>query len=304
MYLKSDPRSALASKVAAATPQPTEFSGAEYAKFYETAPQDDDANGRTWYARGQNYIIAYSETKPGARFTRDAQPDEYVLLLPDPAVAADISADADSRHVAGYSIVFVPPGRSSVVLPEGGRVIRMFTTKSADLAAKCSNAASFAATHPNIPPYEAWPGPRHAGRIHAYSLDVKAEDGRFGRIFRCSTFMVNYLEPRKGPRDVTKLSPHHHDDFEQCSLALEGAYIHDIRWPWIPDMTKWRADDHEYCAAPSIAVIPPPAIHTSRAVGEGTNQLVDIFCPPRMDFSSKPGWVVNADDYPMPAGES
>lgn len=301
MYVKSDPRSTLsASSATVKAPPPTAFAGADYAKFYELAPQEDDGNGRTWYARGQNFVIAYSEAKPGARFARAQQPDEYVILLPDAASGATISAGADMRTVAGYSVAFVPPGRSEVTVPDGGRVIRMFTVKSADLAAKCVNAASYATPHPNIPPFEPWPAAREAGRIHAYSLDVKSQDGRFGRIFRCSTFMVNYLEPRQGLRDVTKLSPHHHDDFEQCSLALEGAYIHDIRWPWIPDMNQWREDDHEYCAAPSIAVIPPPSIHTSRSVGPGVNQLVDIFCPPRMDFSAKPGWVLNADDYPMP----
>jgi hypothetical protein len=298
MYPTSDPRAALAPAAPAKAPAPTDFAGAEYAKFYESPPQEDDANGRTWYARGQNFVIAYSEAKPGARFDRADQPDEYVVLLPD--AAAEISAGADRKTVAGYSVAFVPPGRSGVVVPNGGCIIRMFTTRSADMAAKCVNAASYATPHPNIPPFTPWPAPRVPNRIHAYSLDVKAQEGRFGRIFRGSTFMVNWLEPRHGERDVTKLSPHHHDDFEQCSLALEGAYIHDIRWPWIPDMTKWRADDHEYCAAPSVAVIPPPAIHTSRSVGTGVNQLVDIFCPPRMDFASKPGWVVNADDYPMP----
>ncbi len=302
MYDRSDPRAALAAKATAAPVTPGFFAAPEYGRFYEQPPAETGAAGKSWYIRGQNFVLGYSEATPGGTFSRANQADEYVLIFPDRETRATVSAGGETREVEGFSVVMVPPSQSSVTLTNGGRFIRLVTTRAADLVALCPNAASYATPRANIPPFEAWPEPVGGYRIRAYSLDVPKEPGRFGRIFRCTTFMVNYLDPQVGPRDITKLSPHHHDDFEQCSLAVEGAFMHHLRWPWTVDMNAWREDEHQHFGTPSALVIPPPSIHTTRGLEPGVNQLVDIFSPPRIDFSQQKGWVLNADDYPMPEG--
>ena len=303
MYDPTDPRAALAAASAPKAVQPDTFAGPEYGRFYNDAPQEDTAAGQSWYIRGQNFVLCYSQATAGGVFERATQDDEYVVILPDRDTRIRVTAGGETQEVEGFSVVMIPPGASTVTMLTGGRMVRLVTVKAADMVAKCPNAASYAVHRANIPAFEAWPGPVGGYKIRAYSLDVPATPGRFGRIFRCTTFMVNYLDAQVGPRDITKLSPHHHDDFEQCSLAVEGAFMHHLRWPWTVNLNAWKADEHQHSATPSALVIPPPSIHTSRGLEPGVNQLVDIFSPPRIDFSKQKGWVLNAADYPMPEGE-
>jgi len=300
MYETDDPRSRLSTATAAPVPTSTAFGASTYARFYASPPQQEDALQKSWYARGQNFVVAYSEAKAGAVFTRSSQVDEYVLLLPEAGTTVTVEAGGETKEIAGYSITFIPSGASKVIVTAGGPVVRLMTTRNADVVALVSNPGKYAGPHPQIPDFQAWPDPVGGFKVRSYSLDVPDAPGRFGKIFRCTTFMVNVFPPA-GPRDPAKLSPHHHDDFEQCSLSIGGTFVHHLRWPWTANLADWQADEHEECGSPAIAVIPPRVIHTSASRDPADNLLVDIFSPPRVDFSNMAGWVLNADDYPMPA---
>lgn len=295
MYEADDPRAALAT--AGGGQAQSAFGASSYGRYYEAPPREATPLARNWYTRGQNFVVCYSEVEPGAVFERRGQPDEYVLLLHDPATSATVEANGETVAVAGYTITMIPPGDSRITVHGSGYIVRLISTRSADVTALAENNAAYAGPHPQIPPFEQWPDPVGGFKVRSYSLDIPDEPGRFGKIFRCTTFMVNVFPPQ-GPRDVTKLSPHHHDDFEQCSLALQGWYMHHLRWPWIANQHEWRDDEHVKVLSPSVCVIPPKVIHTSAPSDPGDNVLVDVFAPPREDFSDMAGWVLNAADYP------
>ena len=208
-YPSSDPRSKLADPAAAKAAPVKAYAGADYARFYAEEPQQTGENERTWLARGQNFMVAYSDVQQSAVLARAAQPDEYCLILPEKELSATVTAGTETIEVAGSSIVFVPPGASRITLKGAGRVIRIFSSVAADLAAACSNAASYAQPHANVALLEPWPEPRGGFKVRAYSLEAGGGEGRFGRIFRCTTLMVNMLDPRLGLRDVTEIGRAH-----------------------------------------------------------------------------------------------
>lgn len=300
MYDSTDPRSALAAAPPAAS-ETDAIAAPEYYDFTRLEPDRASAAGsRTWIVRGQNVALAYTRPVPGDGFGPVEQASEYALILVHDSSAVQISAAGEKRTVSGRGLVVVPAGASEVVPTGDGDLVRLVQTDT-ELAGAARNAMSYATPHPRVAPLEPWPAPADGERIRVYPLaEVPNEPGRFGRIFRTRAFMVNFLADWEGPRDPRKMSPHHHDDFEQLSLAVGGEFSHHIRTPWSTDMTTWREDSHRHVGSPSVAVIPPPTLHTTRATGGGTNSLIDIFSPPRADFSAQPGWVLNANEYPTP----
>lgn len=272
---------------------------ASYARHYAEPPQIVDPDGtRSWVTRGANFVIVVSDVKAGARLARAANPDEYWVLLPD--TAARIEAGGDTVSAAPESLTVVPPGSSTVTAASDGRIVRVFSNLATDLADKAANAPVYADGAPEVAPLKPWPAPKDGWKLLSYlPLSYDKPDTNM-RVFRSANLMINVMTRRSAPRDTAKLSPHSHADFEQASLLLEGDYVHHLRWPWGPDMGQWRPDEAGEVASPSVLVVPAKVVHTSRNVGARRSWLIDIFAPPRMDFSSKPGFVCNEADYPLP----
>jgi hypothetical protein len=250
--------------------------------------------------RAQNVILIHTDARDGDDLDNGTLDGELAIVVTDASPAFTVLTGDGATKVDSPGLVVVPPGASRIGVHGDGPLVRLVEATEAAWRDRVANAAAYAEDHPRVTLLERWPEPAEP-RVRFYPLsDVPDDPKRFGRIFRTRSFMVNFLPLQNGPRDAHKLSPHHHDDFEQLSLAVRGEYVHHIRTPWLPDSTTWRDDEHVRIGSPSVTVIPPPTVHTSEASDPGVNQLIDIFSPPRVDFSEKPGWVLNADDYPMP----
>ena len=256
-------------------------------------------SAQSWISRAANFVVTVTPFKSGDVLQR-FNTDEYVLILPDEeGISASIQAGDFNQIVYNDSLSIVPPGQSSILFSGAGLAIRVFTSDATDLLDLSENADHYLSTNSDIAPLQAWPDPIGGFKIRSYRLSDYSKGDSNMRVFRTSKLMINPLLKRLVARDVTKLSPHSHDDFEQGSLALSGTYIHHMRYSWGPDLNKWHPDEAIEVHSPSLQIIPPKVLHTSRNVGSDPGYLIDIFAPPRVDFALK-NMVCNASDYPLP----
>lgn len=279
------------------------------AVFHEMEPQEIGADGKskTWITRGGNFAVCYSEVEPGAVLERADNPEEYMVILPPDGTTATLEAGNESIEANSDSLTIVPPGPSKITATSKGVIARIFSKASDDIIAKAHNNDAYSDGAPELAPPDLWPEPYDGFKLRHYPLAqyIDPEGERIQpRVFRSTNMLVNLFGHYSTRRDTSKLSPHWHDDFEQASLTLNGNWIHHTRYNWGADIEGWWPDDHSELPTPSVIIIPARAIHTSRDVGpEGPeSSLYDIFCPPRLDFASKPGFVINEDEYPLPEG--
>ncbi|MEU3271110.1 hypothetical protein ABZ639_09690 [Saccharomonospora sp. NPDC006951] len=300
-YTPDDPRAQLAP--AAAGPLPGEPLPLQSFDFTGTEPDGiPGEDGRSWIVRAANVVFVYTELAEGDVLER-TETDETLAVVLGTGGAVSFEAGDTDAAVAGSAVVAIPPGHSRITAKTPARLVRLFATSAAELAARSRNADVYRPLPDTVAVTPPWPGPSGGPALRVYDgiEEIERSPHRMGRIFRNRHAMVNVLYPRVGPRDPGSLSPHSHEDFEQLSFVEAGRYTHHVRTPWGTDRRTWRPDEHLTIGGPSLTIIPPPLIHTSEAVGEGENRMLDIFAGPRADFSARPGWVLNADDYPAPA---
>ena len=248
--------------------------------------------------RAHSFAIAWTEVeKAGARLEIDS-PAEYFLLLPD--VGATITWSGGEKVAPGRSVCVVPAGKTAVQLAEAGTCLRFFSPIPQSLTTIGIYDHGLGGSIPTLRPIRPYRRVKNPGEPAVYLLaDMPNSVGMpRAKLFQTETMSINWVE-YKGPRDRKNLSPHFHTDIEQASIAVEGEFTHHYRTNWTIDADRWRPDEHILAAPGTIALIPPPIVHTSEGVGDTRHILIDVFSPPRADFIAK-GQILNSGDYAPP----
>ncbi|MGE3924837.1 MAG: hypothetical protein AB7G13_18040 [Lautropia sp.] len=275
---------------------------ARLADWSREAPQQIDAQGNpSWIVRAAHFVVvatAITGHRPVAALARDGDTEESMLIVP-PGVSVLVEAGGERAESVGDTLFILPPGSSRARLRGDGMALQVLSHLARDVCALASNRSDYAGDCADVAPATRWPAPCGGYRLRTYPLARYGGGGNMARVFRSTNLMVNVMSAYEAPRDPRALMPHAHADYEQITLCMAGRFVHHLRAPWLPDSTSWRDDEHLGVESPSALVIPPRLVHTTQAMDRGC-RLIDVFGPPRLDFSRVEGLVRNHQEYPMP----
>jgi len=264
---------------------------------YEDPPVLEGEGWRGWITRAANFAIVLIEAEAGARLGGSCIEEHFAYSLPG---GCRILAGCEQASLGAEDLAVLPPGDWEVSFDTAGLFVRVVTSAE-EIAGQASNAATYAQGDRRAVPVTPWPPAEGGFRLRTYSTLEGYARGGLVHAYRTSKLMIVPYPRFLEPRNETDLSPHAHEDFEQASVALEGQWQHHLRVPWTKDRREWQADRDITLGSPSVLVIPAGVIHTSLGTGGDGMRLIDVFSPPRRDFSER-GLVNNAEDYPVPEG--
>ena len=200
----------------------------------------DPADGA--WVRAANFAIACQAVRGGDRLVLTGLPDEHLALLV--GTGARIETASGVVQAPADALVIVEPGDSAIEPDGDGRIVRVVTTRAADVEHRERPEAVRPLGGPVIGP---------GTRVHALA-DHPVGEGEM-RVFRSGDLMMNVFGPRTRRRDPARLSPHWHDDFEQGSIVLAGSWIRSSALPMdarqrrmargrAPALRRAERDDH------------------------------------------------------------
>lgn len=298
MYHQTDPRSTLATATSGTTRhQLSTFGEPQLFLLHDTESSVRSVGGSsTWYVRTASFFIAYYEVAAGDRVELLAASADRLLVIPHDDESIVVEPAGGAPIPVDEATVQVVPGACAVSARTAATVIECAAYADLNEVPPALNDVAYLEPTPGLRALEPRRVPAFQDEVKTYPMsDYTPSPDRFGRMFVSSNVMVNLLETEDGPRDTARLSPHDHDDFEQCMITTRGSYVHHWRTPWTADLASWREDRHPHYESPGIAVIPPQVEHTANSLSDGLNQMIDFFGPPRRDFIEK-GWILNAVD--------
>lgn len=217
-----------------------------------------------WELRSEKLLLELIQVDEGAELAVGRESGETVLIVAEGSPAVELTTPSGSQTIDRTALVALTGVTGTVTSRGSGFVYLLMPHATIDAG-----------------------GPA----VEVFYPDDYEPHGR-KRVFAGQTWMINIGVPRDEPKPTDKMTPHTHATEEQCSLITVGRYVHHLRYPWTPDMSEWKEDEHLEVGSPSATLIPPGTVHTSQNVGEAPWRLIDIFAPPRSDFAEA-GYVLN-----------